>query len=296
MRDIIELDYVEQLDNLKYSISSRPIFVHTHHRWVLSILHWAQQRSYLHKPCTIVSLDAHRDWSYYFSTTNRNARDTMISDGVTHILLKQYLRNECVIDDQWLVSGVDFGLIGDSLLIGGQADIHASRPSWLECDPNEDSGEVFTYLAKTSHVKSARRVSVLDTWTLMTSGGYDYPAILTSLDPAIQRRWNRCYRDIVEIDNKSLFLTIDLDFFIDYENEILYSEKDVESLLAIEIRGDGNTNSLSVGDIFERLASRAAVVAIATEPKHCYGPKNSAKALEMADAFLELNLPPDLKI
>ena len=33
MCNIIELKYVKELDNLKFTMNPRPIFIHTHHRW-----------------------------------------------------------------------------------------------------------------------------------------------------------------------------------------------------------------------------------------------------------------------
>ncbi len=125
-----QLENIPSDEKLIWSAEPRFQFVHNHHRWALSVLHWAQENGIVDKPCTLVSLDAHRDWSCCQPDIGGNSfLEQMQAGQLFHELLSNYL--PLALDDvEWIALGGDLGMIGDMILVGGQREVEQRYPSW----------------------------------------------------------------------------------------------------------------------------------------------------------------------
>lgn len=284
-----DLKYVEDLDHLRYDLSSKPVFVHDQHRWILSIIHWAQQQGFLDSPCSIACLDGHRDWEDYCCSTNRSSRDEMRrdSDRVTHNLLHQYLEVGDA-NDQWLLSALDFELIDKAILIGGQLQPFDDRPLWCNRTIVENSDE--------SKLIVDDMYELLVLRTFKETGGEVKDIVLIEdfdLDNE-RRRWEVCCKEIASMESKNLCLTVDLDFFVNdlqHPKRSLWNEEDLSCFLSVEISSEPGGTIITTGDLIRSLVEKSAVVAIAVQENQFDCLANAQTAMHWANEYLGLRVP-----
>jgi len=99
------------------SVDGVPYILHEDHRWVLPIVHFAQQRGTLPKPCTVVMFDRHHDAldpSKKSMDDLRRLRSTPTLQGVVSLCAEGLSK----IDDDWLKAGMELGLFGHAVIFG----------------------------------------------------------------------------------------------------------------------------------------------------------------------------------
>jgi hypothetical protein len=286
-----DLEYVREADGLKIVSFEKPLFLHNHHRWVLSIIHWAQQQGLLDTPCTVVSLDGHRDWAWYGNFTNVPIRSEILSNGVTHARLSQYLANPVDDNAQWLISGMDFGLIDNAILIGGQLELDEQGPKWNGRDVAGDM-ENDPCIVVDDCLGGPHELLPLRIYVDIDANGKEYSVLTNALPSETENlRWEMCYGRFAKIRSRQLCLTLDLDFFRadTHPEKRLWRQEDLRGFLNAPVTAESG-NVITTGDVIRRALETSAVRAIAREQDWCGGPCNVATALQMASSFLGLPL------
>jgi len=113
----MSLDDLKRIDNLKkVSFEKCECFLHENHRWVLPIIHYAQERGTLPKPCTLVMFDAHHD-AKRPSCIEEICRIRKAGITIKNLicLCKDKL---CRHDGDWVKAAMELGLIDDAVIFG----------------------------------------------------------------------------------------------------------------------------------------------------------------------------------
>lgn len=113
----MNLDFLEAIDNLrKISFEKCECFIHEDHRWVLPIIHDAQEREVLPKPCTLVMFDAHCDLldPICFDDICRIRKKGVNLGNLIGSCKDKLAKN----DSDWIKAGMELGLIGDVVIFG----------------------------------------------------------------------------------------------------------------------------------------------------------------------------------
>ena len=111
LSNLVELDDLQVVAGL-----DKPSFVHTDHRWMLPIVHYAQERSWLPRPCTLVLFDEHHD-----ALPPRNLKELQRACGQP--LTPEHVVQICKtilspLDDDWITAGMDLGLFDGAIVFG----------------------------------------------------------------------------------------------------------------------------------------------------------------------------------
>jgi hypothetical protein len=90
--------------------------LHEDHRWLLPIVHFAQELGELPKPCTLVMFDAHMDsikpdCMEILGAARPNLTPERLVD-----ICRNHLR---ILDDDWIKAGMELGIFGDAIVFGG---------------------------------------------------------------------------------------------------------------------------------------------------------------------------------
>lgn len=293
------LAYVIEKDQLQYDLKAKPVFIHNHHRWVLSVLHWAQENELVCKPCTLLSLDGHWDWASYRRWGDRPRAHAswkeMLAKGITHERLDRFLSEENSIQDddaEWLVAGLDLGMIDTIFLFGGQLEEASDKPGIkgaekkdirgdnyeIFCVPSEgtDSHDIHTLaMCKTELHENEERRFLPDKSCDLKRGGFGI-----------------FFDTLSQVSSKSLFLTLDLDLFRadSYPEKSLWMRRNLEWFLSLELTLPSNSRIISLGTILKDVIRRAAINDIAIEAYWC-GQANVGEAKGYARELLDVAFP-----
>ena len=255
----MSIPYLRTHDELRQgSVRGKPLVVHKDHRWLLPILFHLQTEGHLPRPCDLVMFDAHHD-----ACTPRCAREIMMlrKEGVTIDGLIDLCREHLnPLDDDWLVAGIELGLIRDAVLFGvedrspSQTDHLREYADHLD-EPHrvhilEFPGEELEYQGALSDL--ARHDRVAPIWDIL---GWDFR----------QRQFGFHH------ERQPFLLDIDLDcfvirwrgFMLPWPDEVFHKE--------FGARSHEGARGWSGEQFFSELAARAGAVTIATEPRHCGG-------------------------
>lgn len=117
----MKLNELIKLDNLKKaSLFGRDCFIHDDHRWVLPVLFNAQEKGKLDKPCTAIILDRHHD---SLAPRCENKINQLRDNGLTIEALIELCQHDLGgQDDDWIIAGMELGLIADAIVFGASYD------------------------------------------------------------------------------------------------------------------------------------------------------------------------------
>lgn len=107
---------LDRLTTLEFQV---PGFAHDDHRFVLPIVHYAQEREFLPRPCKVLMFDRHHDSLAPRSDLALDAIRELRRDGVAYErllrLVADDLSNE---DDDWVRAGMELGMLSDAVVFG----------------------------------------------------------------------------------------------------------------------------------------------------------------------------------
>jgi hypothetical protein len=99
------------------SVRGIPYILHEDHRWVLPIVHFAQEKGLLPKPCTVIMFDRHHDALDPPKLASDEIKRLHIEPDVRRVvsLCAERLKKN---DDDWLKAGMELGFFGDAVILG----------------------------------------------------------------------------------------------------------------------------------------------------------------------------------
>ncbi len=235
-----------------------PYILHEDHRWVLPIVHFAQENGFLPRPCTVVMYDRHTDSRDPFSRCGDELQKLRLEpslQGIVSLCENHLLR----VDDDWLKAGMQLGLFGDAVIFGSDQDVIGGAAY------TDDAGE-------------AHRLISTRLFPRHTLGD-----ALLALDGP-QLRWEilgwevTCKSGLFLPDRPKVFLTIDLDCFAIPWDEYTFAWPNKM------FEGEFSTEKTKIDwngrDYVKGLASKAGLVAIAREHGCCGGTEDAETILQ----------------
>jgi len=269
--DLGDLKDVDELREIQ--LGKCKCFVHKEHRWVLSIIYHAQGRGLLPRPCTLVMFDAHHD-SKRPACMERIRR--IRAAGITFDELVSLCKDSLSpLDDDWVMAGMELGLISDAVIFAG-ADLPAMEVPRRFTDHVGDvhrielaalPGRELQYQGRLSDV--ARKKCLSELWSILG--------------------WRHAPADGFAFAQKTgqILLDFDLDCFVVHWKEYYFPWPDeVFCNEFYRVSDYSSTKGWSGKRFLDGLVHRAAVVTVAMEPNHCGGEDKAQIILGKVGRFL----------
>jgi len=268
------LDQLKTIKGFKdVSFDDHRCFLYEDHRWILPIIHFAQENGELPKPCTIVSFDAHHDT---VTPTCLEEIETILKNGITLDQLIYLCKdNLTTLDDDWLKGGMELGLIDDAVIFGVQDSLH-----------NEDD-KVYN-----DQLGNPHRIEVLDLFSveLQNQGALSdlakrslYKYLWGILD------WQLIPKNGFNFGTnlRKILLDFDLDCFTVSWRECNFAWPDKIFLKEFFTESTYYTTQGWNGKGFvDSLIKKAGLVTIALEPGCCGGKQESDDILKKTNKYL----------
>ena len=250
-------------------ISDTPVFVFRDHRWTLPVLHLASERGLLSLPAVVVSFDRHRD--SLAPGASRHLLNRFSSGGSLEELAELVSRRLSPRDDDWLLSGMEAGLISDAVRFG-------TEPDGMERITRYHDGRGVPH--QVYHLE--RLAAELEYKGALADS--DHPAVSEGLWETLA--WDPRTHS-VGLRRDGMLLDIDLDFFtmawgkytIPFLEEVYRGEflSACQSLFSRDYRPV---------DFFDTLVKSSGALTIACEPDFCGGETKARKILEDMNRLL----------
>lgn len=250
-------------------------YVHENHRWCLPLVFAAQEKILLPRPCTMVMFDAHHDCKMpYEGAYISNLRNVGFS---TEDLIGLCDKKLDSINGDWVIAGMELGLIGDAVLFGvrdhhrnsdlnreGYTDQfhseHRIKLLWLP-------GQALQYQGDLSDNAKARALKEL--WAIL------------DWEPNPETGFRFGDRQ------DSIWLNIDLDCFRVEWSDYYFPWPDEVFEKEFEATSNYNpTRGWSGKSFFQALVNRAGLITIARESRCCGGGEKSDVILKKLNNFL----------
>lgn len=256
-----ELAPLYSLDRLRRLALTDPVtFAHDDHRFLLPLVHFAQEQGLVPKPSKVVMMDRHHDG---LAPRNREALDVipvMRAKGITYPeLINLTATTLSPLDDDWLRAGMELGMFADAVVFGVEEGLGQNLTTFDDHLGQEHRiwinrslpGECFGHQGNLSDL--ARSYELKDLWDLLDwevgGGGVDFRA-----------------------DAEKLVVTVDLDAFVmDWEDFTFAWRDEVWTRRFLQESAHHTAAGWSGARFVEALLERAGILAIAREPSYCGG-------------------------
>jgi hypothetical protein len=254
-------------------VSEKPACVFRDHRWTLPVLKMAADSNLLTLPVKIVTFDRHKD-----SLPPKNGTDALetfrSSPGSIDELIDIVANRLSPRDDDWIVSGMELGLISDVVQFGSSGeDSDADETVSVYTDSSGENHRIF-YLGRP--VSELSYKGALEDKTHVTASAGLWNVL----------GWNPEKQELTENSGEFIF-DIDLDFFTfaweKYTFPFTREVYDGEFLNPCQSRFYDEYQPIEFAC---ELIKHAALITIACEPSFCGGSLKSAKILaDVNDLF-----------
>lgn len=274
-KDSIQI--LKKLDGLRRVGFDRcQCFLHDKHRWVLPLIHDAQQNGILSAPCTLISFDAHHDTKQPVPdcmTEIKRIRGSGLSIGNLVFLCEEKLS---LNNDDWIRAGMELGLISDVVVFGVQYHLDSRIPPQfadhtggthrieicpLPREALERSGPLG---ACHNHRQPKELWSILD-WVYMPQKGFSFG--------------QRPERVLLDFDLDCFKLTWATKYTFPWPDEVFQTEFLTDSRYY-------STEGWSGKAFVKGLMDRAGLIAIAREQRCCGGEQKADEVLRKLNHFI----------
>jgi len=272
---LMDLEPLKKLDNLRsVSFEGCNCFIHEDHRWVLPVIHDAQVKEILPKPCTIIIFDAHHDASDPICPEDiRELRKSGFDTSDLIDLCKNKLKK---MDDDWLKAGMELGLIDDVVIFGvdNYFDKEKLREYEDHCGVKHRIEMIQSIISELSDNQGdlndlARSKELCGLWDIL---GWEYSP-----------EHGFMFSD----DKKSILLDIDLDCFAVFWREYHFPwPHEVFENEFFRPSQHSTTSGWNAAKFLEEFISRAALITIAEEPDFCGGIEKSNIIFDRVNKYL----------
>ncbi len=254
-------------------INGKPVVIFRDHRWTLPVLYAAAQKGLLSLPATVVTFDRLRDLLEPRRGTSPLRQFREGGKGFDDLV--ELVRNHCSPrDDDWILCGMELGLIGDM--------VQFSASESYEDQPASDFIHADACGGKHRVVQLGRPARELSyKGGLVQEAGGEITGVLNRI-----LGWDPSLTGVNAVSSGFLF-DIDLDFFtIGWQNYTLPFPDEVfygEFFLPCQ---SGYYDEYAPVTFVSDLVARASVITIATEPDFCGGNMKAKDILHAVDRFL----------
>lgn len=223
---------------------SKTVVVYEDHRYILNILRYAFENKILEKPINVISFDYHSD-----SYDNPSLLTLENINKVKSLGLKEFWNfiefEHSIQDDDWLVSGMEYGLINDVALMFVKeifSGIDFNKP-YFDTEQNVHNPILIDTKSNSMEINTFKKI----------------------------------------MENKFI-LDIDLDFASKViEDKIYpYSNDELDVFFNQELMFSTN-ETLTVSELFKELIKKSSFITICKESEFCGGYSASNKVLEYLD-------------
>ncbi len=253
------------------SVFGTPAVVFRDHRWTLPVVHHAETCGLVTLPVKIITFDRHRD-----------ALVPMDRDRILPRLRQSKLSFEDLVncvkyhlsprDDDWIIGGMELGLISDVIQFGSECD---DRPSEKSTDYEDSTG-------LRHRIFHLRRPAEELSWKgALADAGHE--TLSDGLWDCLG--WNP--EDDAPLTGNGFIFDIDLDFFtLTWQSYTIAFTEDVFAGEFLKRCQSRYRDDYSPAGFVRDLARKAGIVTIATEPQFCDGAGKSEAILRGGNCHL----------
>jgi len=243
-------------------IFGKPGVIFRDHRWTLPVLYMAAEMNLVRLPALIVMFDRHRD-SLPPDSSLPYLRDFRNAGGLSELVELVTFRLSSR-DDDWLLSGMEAGLISDAVRFGTEPDGMESITRYM--DSAKETHRVY-HLERPSRELAYQGALTDERHPDVSEGLWDVLG------------WNPKSRAI-EPGSNGMLLDIDLDFFtIAWETFTLPFPEEVYRKEFLEPCQSIFYDDYRPVDFLSALLKAAGAFTIATEPDFCGGARKARRIL-----------------
>jgi len=250
-----------------------PAVVFRDHRWVLPVLHRAGEAGELKLPTRVITFDRHRDSLAPLDKkkllTRRDALRLTFEQLV--IIVKYHLSPR---DDDWIISGMDLGLISDVVQFGSQGDTRGSNESITEYIDEQDVMHRIFHLDRPVHELTYKGALADRSHEAVAAGLWD---ILQWVPEEMK----------IRCDNGGFILDFDLDYFtFSWDRYVVpFTDEIFEGEFGQSCQSPFYKEYLPLNFLRE-LSRKARIITIASEPHFCGGSEKSRTILKKSNHML----------
>lgn len=259
--------------NAEADIDGTPLVIFRDHRWTLPVIAAAEEKDFLSVPATVVTFDRHRDLLEPRRGIGPLRQWKTRGGSFTEII--ELVENHCSPrDDDWILSGMELGLIGDVIQFNA-CETYEEEPASVVS--HADSGGVKHKVFQLG--RPARELSFKGSLVQKSSEGItDAIARLIGWDPSLPG---------ISSASNGFLLDIDLDFFtIGWLNYTLPFSDEIFDGEFFKSCQSEYYEDYSPVSFFCDLVTHASVITIATEPDFCGGNEKAKAVMRSVDRLL----------
>lgn len=271
MKNYFELSYRTNYN--VYSYNNKKIIIYEDHRCILNVLYFAKINEYIDAPINLIYFDFHDDCIIPHKEKINKIKAFIKRNPSFEKFMSFTEFNTRILDDDWLITGVELGLIKDAINIGGVETYNMDNlVNKKYIDHNKIGHEIFS-------------ISHLD-FELGERGSL--------CDYCLKEPYYGKAREIFEFNNKNNFkfnnevtkpfvLDFDLDCFIlDTEyGRFAWNEK----IFYNKYINNSRQNTISPYSFLKTLIERCEFITICRESNSCGGIGESNKILNLLDKY-----------
>ena len=250
-----------------------PAVVFRDHRWVLPVLHRAGEAGKLRLPARVITFDRHRDSLAPLDSKRLFAREDSLQLTFEQlvIIVKYHLSPR---DDDWILSGMDLGLISDVVQFGSQRDTRDSNESITEYIDAHDMPHRIFYLDRPVHELTYKGALADRSHEAVAAGLWE----ILQWEPGEMK---------IRCDNGGFLLDFDLDYFtFSWDRYVMpFTDEIYEGEFGQPCQSHYYEEYLP-RDFIRELSRKAGIITIASEPHFCGGPEKSRTILKKSNPIL----------
>ena len=275
-------DYAKDIyPNPVQYIYGKPVFVFRDHRWTIPVIYIAGEKKLLKIPAKIVIFDRHKDSLSPLNGTEA-LRKFRSENGSFNDLIDIVMKQLSPRDDDWIVSGMELGLISDVVQFSSEEEkVDSDEPVSVYTDSSGAEHRIY-HLGRPLQELSYKGALADTSHETVSEGLWEVLG------------WNPSKPGFAENVNEFI-LDIDLDFFtfIWDKYTFAFTREVYEGEFLSPCQSLFYEEYLPLNFIRE-LIKKAALLTVACEPSFCGGPQKARNILvDVNDFFLEKELNVD---
>lgn len=272
MKDLFQVGNRTNIN--KFSLVGKDVFIYEDHRSILNILYHANVKDVIEAPVDIIYFDYHDDAIEPSEAVKSAASKFKLSESNEREFNSIVEHDLRPLDDDWVKSGMEFGLINDAVVIGAEEYQNIGSDSWA------------TYSDVKNNTHNLYSISHLSA-SLGSRGCLGDSQLTSAYFKPVRELFNYDYRDpeYYEGPSKHFVLDFDLDCFSApfRSKQMAWPENQVQEEFFEKVGFYGNYTPF---EFIKVLIDKCEFITICTEPNSCGGYKESFKILQYLDKYL----------
>ncbi len=270
------MEILQKIDKLKPNVFKNEIcsYIHTSHRYILPLISKAQEQKQIPKPSKLIFFDMHHDARKPNPDVMSKIHDSKDNGFDINTIIHLCKNDLSTRNDDWLIAGMELGLISDVVIIGVE-DKHL---------PQNISNP---YRSRNNTEHNIRFLSSFLTDELSYQGDlvdYARDELKTMWEIL---NWTPDNLKIQKNNNEKWVLNIDLDCFaVKWRGELFPWPNKIFEKQYTSSNQNGYSNNWNGKRFFQYLLENSGLLVITREPECCGGVQESVVILNKVNKYL----------